>query len=143
MSSPPNVEGSVNMIFIVDDSKALRDRLVSMLSEVEGIEVVGQAGNAAEAISDIRRLRPRAVVLDIQMPGGSGIEVLRTIKREAPPTVVVMLTNHTHAQYREKCMELGADYFLDKTRDIDKLTEIFQDLVEQFGLEGPTEGVIR
>ena len=131
------------MIFIVDDSKALRDRLVSMLSELEGIEVVGQAGNAAEAISDIRRLRPRVVVLDIQMPGGSGIEVLRTIKREAPPTVVVMLTNHTLAQYREKCMELGADYFLDKTRDLDKLTEIFQNLVEQFGLEGPTEDVIR
>ena len=136
MSSPPNVEGSVNMIFIVDDSKALRDRLVSMLSELEGIEVVGQAGNAAEAISDIRRLRPRVVVLDIQMPGGSGIEVLRTIKREAPPTVVVMLTNHTLAQYREKCMELGADYFLDKTRDLDKLTEIFQDLVSSSGLKG-------
>ena len=136
MSSPPNVEGSVNMIFIVDDSQALRDRLVSMLSEVEGIEVVGQAGNAAEAISGIRRLRPRAVVLDIQMPGGSGIEVLRTIKREAPPTIVVMLTNHTLAQYREKCMELGADYFLDKTRDLDKLTEIFQDLVSCSGLKG-------
>jgi two-component system, NarL family, response regulator DevR len=131
------------MIFIVDDSKALRDRLVSMLSELEGIEVVGQAGNAAEAISGIRRLRPRVVVLDIQMPGGSGIEVLRTIKREAPPTVVLMLTNHTQAQYREKCMELGADYFLDKTRDLDKLAEIFQNLVEQFGPEGPTEGVIR
>ena len=124
------------MIFIVDDSQALRDRLVSMLSEVEGIEVVGQAGNAAEAISGIRRLRPRVVVLDIQMPGGSGIEVLRTIKREAPPTVVVMLTNHTLAQYREKCMELGADYFLDKTRDLDKLTEIFQDLVSSSGLKG-------
>lgn len=136
MSSLPKVEGSVNMIFIVDDSQALRDRLVSMLSEVEGIEVVGQAGNAAEAISGIRRLRPRAVVLDIQMPGGSGIEVLRTIKREAPPTVVVMLTNHTLAQYREKCMELGADYFLDKTRDLDKLTEIFQDLVSSSGLKG-------
>ena len=88
------------MIFIVDDSQALRDRLVSMLSEVEGIEV------------------------------------LRTIKREAPPTVVVMLTNHTHAQYREKCMNLGADYFLDKTRDLDKLTEIFQDLVSSSGLKG-------
>jgi DNA-binding NarL/FixJ family response regulator len=124
------------MIFIVDDSKAVRDRLVSMLSELEGIEVVGQAGNAAEAISGIRRLRPRVVVLDIQMPGGSGIEVLRAIKREAPPTVVVMLTNHTLAQYREKCMELGADYFLDKTRDLDKLTEIFQDLVSSSGLKG-------
>ncbi|HKO45607.1 MAG TPA: response regulator transcription factor [Pyrinomonadaceae bacterium] len=130
------VEGSLKMIFIVDDLKALRDRLVRMVSEVEGVEVVGQAQNAAEAIRGIRRLRPRVVVLDIQMPGGSGIEVLRTIKREAPPTIVVMLTNHTHAQYRQKCMELGADYFLDKTKDLDKLTEIFQDLVDQFRLKG-------
>lgn len=131
------------MILIVDDSQALRDRLVTMLSEVEGIEIVGQARNAAEAISAIHRLRPRVVVLDIHMPGGSGIEVLRTIKGEAPLTVVVILTNHTHAPYRQKCMELGADYFLDKTRDLNKLTQILQDLVEQFRRGGLAAGVIR
>ncbi|PYS94306.1 MAG: response regulator [Acidobacteria bacterium] len=120
------------MIFIVDDSKALRERLVSMLSELEGVEVVGQARSAAEAIAGIRDLKPRVVILDIQMPGGSGIEVLRTIKQDSHPPIVLMLTNHQLPQYREKCMALGADYFLDKTIDFDKLTIIFKDLIERF-----------
>ncbi len=124
-----------HMIYIVDDSKALRERLVSMLSEIDGIEVVGQARNAGEAIDGIRHLKPRVVILDIQMPGGNGIEVLRAIKQDLLPPVVLMLTNHPYAQYRDKCLELGADYFLDKTKDLENLTGIFKDLVKQFELE--------
>lgn len=119
------------MVFIVDDSKALRERLANMLSEVEGVAVVGQAASAAEALAGIRTLKPRVVILDIQMPGGSGLEVLRTIKQESLPPVVVMLTNHAHTQYRERCMSLGADYFLDKSRDFERLPEIFQLLAER------------
>lgn len=123
------------MVFIVDDSKALRERLVNMLSEIDGIEIVGEARNAAEAIAGVRSLKPRVVILDIQMPGGNGIEVLKIIKQESPAPIVMMLTNHSYAQYREKCMQLGADYFLDKAKDFGKLTEIFQDLIEQYGPE--------
>jgi DNA-binding NarL/FixJ family response regulator len=123
------------MIFIVDDSKALRERLVTMLSEIEGIEVIGQASNAADAIAGIQNLKPRVVILDIQMPGGNGIEVLKTIKQNSYAPLVIILTNHPYPQYREKCMALGADYFLDKTRDFDKLTEIFKSLLERFGKE--------
>lgn len=123
------------MLFIVDDSKMLRDRLVDALSEIEGVEIVGQAQNAAEALDGIRKLKPRVVLLDIQMPGGSGFEVLKTIKQERLPPVVLMLTNHTYPIYRERCMALGADYFLDKTRDFDRLGEIFKGLVERFERE--------
>jgi DNA-binding NarL/FixJ family response regulator len=128
-------EGNVTMIFIVDDSKALRERLVKMLSEIEGVEVVGQARNSVEAIAGIRNLKPHAVILDIQMPGASGIEVLKTIKQASQPPIVMMLTNHTSSQYREKCMQLGADYFLDKTRDFERVTEIFKELIERFRQE--------
>jgi len=120
------------MIFIVDDSKVLRERLVNLLSELAGGEVIGQARSAAEAIAGIRRLKPRVVILDIQMPGGSGLEVLRTIKQNSHPPIVLMLTNHPFPQYKEKCMALGADYFLDKTIDLDKLTIIFKDLIARF-----------
>ena len=124
------------MIYIVDDSKVVRERLVNMLSEIDGVEVCGQAQNAAEAIAGIRSLKPRVVILDIQMPGGSGIEVLRTIKQDIRPPVVMMLTNHSYQQYRDKCMELGADYFFDKTHDFENITEIFKDLVARFEHEG-------
>jgi two-component system response regulator LytT len=58
-------------VFIVDDSPVVRDRLVQLLRRSPQIEIVGQADIAFEAIQSIRRLRPRAVVLDISMPGGS------------------------------------------------------------------------
>jgi DNA-binding NarL/FixJ family response regulator len=123
------------MIFIVDDSKVIRERLVNMLSEIDGIEVCGQAQSAVEAIAGIRSLRPRVVILDIGMPGGSGIEVLRTIKKDLNPPIVLMLTNHPYKQYRDKCMELGADYFLDKTQDFENMTEIVTSLVTRFEYE--------
>jgi len=113
------------MVFIVDDSEVLRARLVKLLSAVEGVSIVGQAGTAAEAIEGIRQVRPRVVILDIQMPGGSGLEVLKAVKGEAGAPIVLLLTNHPYPQYRAKCFALGADYFLDKTRDFDKLTGIF------------------
>lgn len=117
------------MIFIADDSDPVRERLTAMLSEIEGVEVIGQARNAAEAVEGIQSLNPDVVILDIQMPGGSGIDVLKTIKRYARPPVVMMLTNHAHPQYREKCMDWGADFFLDKSKEFESLAAICEGLV--------------
>ena len=113
---------------IVDDSAALRARLVEMLARIEGIEVVGQAQDAAQALASIHALRPEVVVLDVQMPGGSGIDVLREVKRDYPETIVIMLTNHADSQYRTKCMALRADYFLSKSIDSALLVEICEQL---------------
>lgn len=123
------------MIFIVDDSALLRERLVKMLSEIDGVEIVGQADNAAEAIEGIRKLKPKIVILDIQMPGGSGLKVLKAIKKEKNPPLMLMLTNHSYPQYRKKCMQLGADFFLDKTKDFDNLINMFTALAERLRKE--------
>ncbi len=121
------------LIFIADDSDPLRERLTALLSEIEGAEVVGQARNAAQAIEGVRSLNPDLVILDIQMPGGNGIDVLKTIKQDASPPLVIMLTNHVYPQYRKKCMELGADFFLDKSRDLERLAAVCAGLVRQYG----------
>lgn len=117
------------MIFIADDSDPVRERLTAMLTEIEGAEVVGQARNVAEAVAGIQSLRPDVVILDIQMPGGSGLDVLKTIKQSARPPVVMMLTNHAHPQYRKKCMEWGADYFLNKLSEIERLAALCESLI--------------
>lgn len=119
------------MFFIADDSGPMRERLMVMLSEIEGAEVIGEASNAAEAIEGIRSLKPDIVILDIQMPGGSGINVLKTIKGHARKPVIMMLTNHAYPQYRKKCMEWGADFFLDKSREMEHLTAICESLVRE------------
>jgi DNA-binding NarL/FixJ family response regulator len=118
---------SRNNVFIVDDSPVVRDRLASMISELPGVDIVGQADIAFEAINAIRQLKPAIVVLDISMPGGSGMYVLETIKREQPCPLVIMLTNFAHDQYRKKCLQLGADHFFDKTTEFEKVIEVLRD----------------
>jgi DNA-binding NarL/FixJ family response regulator len=113
-------------VFIVDDSPVVRERLVHLLGELEQIEIVGQADIAFEAINSIRRLRPHVVVLDISMPGGSGIYVLETIKKENPQPVVIMLTNFATDQYRQKCLQLGADFFFDKSAEFERIVEVMR-----------------
>jgi DNA-binding NarL/FixJ family response regulator len=113
-------------VFIVDDSTVVRDRLAQMISGLPGVDLVGQADISFEAIEGLRRLRPNCAVLDISMPGGSGIHVLETIKREQPALSVIMLTNFAQEQYRQKCLALGADYFFDKTTQFEKVLDVLR-----------------
>lgn len=115
-------------VLVVDDSVVVRDRLVALLSSLAGVEVVGMAGDVAEAVAAARRLVPEAVTLDIKMPGGDGVAVLEDIKARSPATVVVVLTNYTGDHHRARCLQAGADHFLDKSADLERLVEIFEGL---------------
>lgn len=128
---PTATEKKVEVV-IADDSAAVRERLVSMLAELKGVEVIGQAQNVEEAIASIRTLKPKAVILDIRMPGGSGINVLQNIKREQPAPVVIILTNYPYLQYRKKCLEAGADFFFDKSTEFNKIPQVFKLLTRDF-----------
>jgi len=128
MSIIPSLLDHKIKLFIVDDSLIVRERLVTMLSELAGIEVIGQAENVSEAISSIRKLQPDVVILDIQMPGGSGIDVLRAIKQAEAAPMVIILTNYPYQKHRQKCFEAGADFFLDKSIEFDQIPK----LLEQF-----------
>ena len=98
-------------VFIADDSKIFRDRLKEMLAELTEIEIIGEAENILETKKRIRKLNPDVVILDIRMPDGSGIDILKHIKKNNQVPAVIILTNYPYPQYRKKCMELGADYF--------------------------------
>jgi DNA-binding NarL/FixJ family response regulator len=112
-------------VFVADDSPLVRERLISLLTELPNVEVVGQTGAAVEAIDSIRKLKPTAVVLDISMPGG-GMSVLETIKKEDGAPMVIMLTNFSHEPYRRRCFQLGADYFFDKSNEFDKVIQVLR-----------------
>ena len=116
--------------------------MIDLLSEVEGAEVAGQAANVDDAVEGVRRLKPHVVILDIQMPGGSGIDVLKEIKRGSLPPLVLMLTNHASPQYRKKCLEWGADFFLDKSRDLECLLTISKSLVKRRTARGAGMGEV-
>ena len=115
-------------VVIADDSLVIRERLVTLLDELAGVEIVGQAEDGAEAIRAIRTLQPDAVILDIRMPGGSGIDVLRTIKQDKVRPRVIILTNYPYPGYRQKCLQAGADFFLDKSAEFDQIPALLSGL---------------
>ncbi len=117
-------------VLIVDDSSIIADRLATLLSEVSReIRVVGQARDVDEALTAAWALKPDVLILDLGLPSGSGIDVLAEVKRADPVPIVVILTNYPYPQYRKRCLELGADFFFDKSTEFDSLREAFLDLL--------------
>lgn len=115
-------------VYVVDDSILIRDRLREMLSGLEDTRVIGESGDAMEAVKEILALHPDSVILDIQLPTWSGVEILRNIRNAGIKTHVIILTNLAYPQYREECLEAGADFFLSKSRDFDLLPLILNSL---------------
>ena len=102
-------------VFIVEDSEIVRDHMLSMLSVIPGIAVVGYAADEMGAIESINALLPDVVTLDISLQPGSGINVLENIKKHHPSIKVIVLTNYTDEFYAKSCKRAGADFFFDKT----------------------------
>jgi DNA-binding NarL/FixJ family response regulator len=117
-------------ILIADDSPILRERLKTMLSDFPEVEIAGQAHDTPEAIKSIKELKPDVVILDIRMPGGSGIEVLQSIKKDRPEIKVIMFTNYPYPQYRKKCMNLGADFFFAKATESEEVPKVIEQLLK-------------
>ena len=104
-------------IFIVDDLPSMRARLRELVDDIDGIEVVGEAGSPAEAIAGIRRTHPDYVLLDYQLVDGTGVDVLRAVHPDAPDIAFIVLTNHASAQHRRACLDAGARFFFDKSTE--------------------------
>lgn len=116
-------------LFIADDSKVMRDKIRELASGIKGIELVGEAVDVRTSIQGITDLSPDAVVLDIRMPGGSGLEVLRAIKKTLKRPVLIVLTNYPFPEYREVAVKLGADHFFDKATEFYEVQEVLEKMV--------------
>ena len=113
-------------VYIVDDSVRLRRRLYELLSDVDNVQVVGQAGNADKALDDIRVIKPDTVLLDIRLPGKNGIQLLAEIKKLKPEITVIIMTNYDYPQYRQQSLRSGADHFFNKTREFENILEVLK-----------------
>lgn len=115
-------------VVIVDDSHLVRERVAKRVSELPGVCVIGEASNSIEALEIVREKIPDVIILDIKMPGDNGMDVLQQIKNEYPHIKIIMLTNYPLEPYRAKCYENGADHFLDKSDEFEKVTDLLIDI---------------
>jgi DNA-binding NarL/FixJ family response regulator len=122
-------------VLVADGSAMLRERIVSLFSELDGIELIGQTQDWPETFHAIFTLKPHVLILDIQIIRGRGIDALKGIKQEDSSMAVIVLTHFTTLPYRRRCLEAGADFYLDKSTEIGKLREIIQSLDQRFNMK--------
>lgn len=111
-------------VFIADDSAPVAEMLTELITEAGRIEVVGRAGSEADAIAGIQRLKPDVVVLDLQLKTGSGTDVIRAVRAvpDLSKTRLIVISNHTSPQLKAGCIELGANAYYDKVKELSLLT---------------------
>jgi two-component system response regulator NreC len=108
------VERRLLRAVLVDDHSVVRAGLRFILDGVDGIEVVGEAGAADEALEQIRTVKPDVVFMDISLPGASGIELTRRVRRDYPETKVIILTLHEDEHYFLQALQAGASAYVVK-----------------------------
>jgi DNA-binding NarL/FixJ family response regulator len=118
-------------VVLVEDSAVVRERLTDLLRRDGAIEIVGQYEDAPSAIEGIRRANPNVVLLDIKLRSGSGTQVLKFVKEQAPEVKVIVLSNYAEPQYRSRYLAAGALEVLDKSNEFDRVPEMLRALAEK------------
>ncbi len=121
-------------VYIVDDSILIRDLLKAMLVADPEVEIIGEAGNPRDAAKEVFSLNPDVVIMDMKRPLEDGLDTIEKIKNTDSPPVVIVLTNYSLRQYKEKCMDFGADFFFDKSNEFEKIPEVLEQLSRDSGV---------
>jgi len=107
-------------VFLAEDSALMRERVGAMLA-ARGMDVVGHAPTPQGCIDGILAAHPDVVVLDVQLEGGTGLEVLRTVRQTDPGIEFVVFTINAGPAFRKRYLAEGARRFLDKATEFDQL----------------------
>jgi DNA-binding NarL/FixJ family response regulator len=121
MMQPMASDGSIK-VFLADDSLQIRQRVNSLLATAE-MDIVGEGATPASCIEGILNSHPDVVVLDVQLEGGSGLQVLKAVKTADPQVAFVVFSNNSGPAYRKRYLGEGAVRFLDKSTEFDQLAQ--------------------
>jgi DNA-binding NarL/FixJ family response regulator len=125
-------------VLIADDQRLVRAGLRMILTSEPDLDVVGEAGDGAEAVTQAERLRPDVVLMDIRMPGTDGIEATRRIMRSPTPPRVIVLTTFDHDEYVYEALRGGASAFMVKDAPEHQLLAAIRVVVDGGSLFAPS-----
>lgn len=119
--------GGAIKVYLLDDVAAMRLVLRTVL-ELEGMTVVGEAGDGAVGIGEIAELQPDVVVLDLSMPGLDGLEAIPLIHERAPDAEIVVFSGYARAEMAGPALSLKAARYVEKGEPLERVVEAVQDL---------------
>jgi DNA-binding NarL/FixJ family response regulator len=115
-------------VFIVDDSKILRESLKKLLKSIDNCRCCGEAARVSEAVPAILEVKPDVVILDVQLVDGLGFDVIDKVGQSGFRPTYIALTNYPTAHYKKLFQNRNIRYFFDKTTDFDKMVTILKTL---------------
>lgn len=121
-------------VLLVEDSPIIREHLIEAIATSGRVKVVGCADTESQAVTALERDECDVIILDLGLAEGSGTEVLKYARSDiAYSPVVVIFTNYTHPNSRKQMLKMGADYFLSKSEDFERLRRIVEGLASSHG----------
>jgi len=113
-------------VYLVEDSPVLREYVIESLEDTGGSRVVSSADTEDDAVSGIVASTPDAVVLDIQLRQGNGLNVLRRVRslKLGVRPLVIVLTNYNTPEFRSRALTAGTDFFFDKATELHRVAEV-------------------
>lgn len=119
----------VKGIYIVEDHPVFREGLVQILNHEADLTVRGEAGSAETAFKEIVRLRPDLVLVDISLPGRSGLELIRQIRAVNKEVKILVVSMHDEAVYADRALRAGADGYIMKQEDFGEILRAMRDVL--------------
>jgi DNA-binding NarL/FixJ family response regulator len=118
-------------IVLVDDSIPMREHVVASLSAIGGVAEIRQAIDVPSGLLLLDGRRLDLLILDIELPGQSGLDLLKIARRRNYTSVIIMFSMHDHPSLRQKCADLGADFFFHKLTEFERVADICRELAER------------
>jgi two-component system response regulator (stage 0 sporulation protein A) len=115
-------------VLLVEDSKVLTERLSEVIRQLPEVVLIGTVDTEDDACAAVAREQVDVMILDLHLRKGNGFGVLRALAQAPERPFVIVLTNYDLPQYKDAALALGANYFMDKIRDYDKLPDVLQEI---------------
>ena len=121
-------------VLLADDSDLILERLQQMLRLNPQVEIAGMFKDGPKTLEALKILKPDLAIVDVKMPGLSGLEVLHEIRKEDSLLKFMILTFYSSENYRKLAMSYGADYFFSKVDDFEKISPVVNELAKTFAV---------
>ncbi len=130
MAKPAPARATRKRVFVVDDHPLFRDGLGGLVKREADLTVCGEAADAARALAAIERLKPDLLLVDIGLPGRSGLELIKDVRAVRPDTTVLVVSMHDEALYAERVLRAGAHGYIMKQEGPDKMLRAIRHVLE-------------
>ena len=127
---PPTDAPSKRRVFLVDDHPLVREWLTTLINQQGDLVVCGEAGDAPQALSAMEELQPDAAVIDVTLESGSGIELIKDLRRCCPRLAIVVLSMHDESLYAERALRAGARGYVTKRETSKKIVAAIRKVLE-------------